>query len=186
MNTKLIQTLVTAGLLTLGAVAIAAQRGTAGTAASTSASAGSGASTSLARNDSNFLTKAAIGGMAEVELGKLAAQKASSDQVKKFAQHMVDDHTKANDELMKIASQKGATAPTDLDAEHKAAMTKLSALSGEKFDRAYIQNQKKDHIKMIDLFKNEARNGKDADLKNFAAKTLPTVQEHEAMAKNTK
>jgi putative membrane protein len=122
--------------------------------------------------------------MAEVELGKLAADKASSDEVKKFGQRMVDDHGKANDELKKLAENKNITLPTAPDAKHKATIDRLSKLSGEAFDRAYMQEMLKDHRKDVSEFRTESKSGKDADVKAWAAKTLPTLEEHLKLAQD--
>jgi putative membrane protein len=138
----------------------------------------------LSSMDRNFMTEAAAGGMAEVAMGRLALEHASSDAVKQYAQHMVDDHTKANEELMQLASTKGVTLPTGPDAKHQAMMTKMQAMSGAAFDREYVKNSGvKDHEKMEKLFQKESTGAKDADAKAFAAKTLPTVQEHLRMAR---
>lgn len=128
--------------------------------------------------DHKFVMMAAMGGMAEVEMGRLAAQKGASDEVRQFGQRMVDDHSKANEELMRVASSKGMTPPTALDAKHQAAMQKLSALSGEKFDKEYVKMMVGDHKKDVAEFQKEAGRGMDADIKAFAASTLPTLQEH--------
>jgi len=129
-----------------------------------------------------FVNHAATGGMAEVEMGKLAGAKASSPDVKKFAEQMVSDHTKANEELEKIATGKSLKVPTVLDAEHKAKLETLSKKTGAEFDKAYMQAQVSGHEKMQQLLSDEAKNSKDADLKTFAEKTLPTVKEHYQMA----
>ncbi|MDQ3919775.1 MAG: DUF4142 domain-containing protein, partial [Acidobacteriota bacterium] len=89
--------------------------------------------------DEKFAMAAAMGGLEEVELGRIAAQKGASDEVRQFGQRMVDDHTRANEELMRVASGKGWTPPAALDAKHQAEMQKLSAMSGEKFDKAYVK-----------------------------------------------
>lgn len=128
--------------------------------------------------DHKFAMEAAMGGMMEVELGRLAAQKGASDEVRQFGQRMVDDHSKANEELMRIGSSKGMTPPAMLDAKHRMEMQKLSALSGEKFDKEYVKMMVKDHKKDVAEFQKEAGRGMDADLKAFAASTLPTLQEH--------
>ncbi|HZT37688.1 MAG TPA: DUF4142 domain-containing protein [Bryobacteraceae bacterium] len=128
--------------------------------------------------DSKFVAEAAQGGMAEVELGRLAAQKAQSDDVKKFGQRMVDDHTKANDQLKQIAAQKDVTLPSDVGSRNRAAIDRLSKLSGADFDRAYMRLMVRDHRKDVSEFQKEANNGKDADVKNFASSTLPTLQDH--------
>lgn len=132
-----------------------------------------------------WVTKAAEGGMMEVELGKLAQQQASSEEVKKFGQRMVDDHTKANDELSKIASSKGITLPTSLSAKHQATKDRLSKLSGAAFDRAYMEDMVRDHRADVADFRKESTSGQDAEVKAFAAKTLPTLEEHLRMAEQT-
>jgi len=135
--------------------------------------------------DNRFITKAAEGGMAEVEMGQLAVQHASSEKVKAFGQRMIDDHSKANDELKKIASQKGVTLPSTIDAKSKAAIDRLSKLNGAEFDRAYMQEMVKDHHEDVAEFQKEAQSGDDADVKDFASKTVPTLQDHLKMAEET-
>ncbi|MFL6212146.1 MAG: DUF4142 domain-containing protein [Pyrinomonadaceae bacterium] len=136
-------------------------------------------------SDMKFMTTAAQGGMAEVALARYAVDHAASDSVKQYAQHMIDDHTKANDELMQVATTKGLTLPTAPDPKHQALMDKLMKLSGADFDREYIKNAGvKDHEKMEKLFMAESSKGQDADAKAFAAKTLPTVQMHLSMARD--
>jgi putative membrane protein len=135
--------------------------------------------------DQAFVTEAAKGGMAEVELGKLAAEKATNDDVKKFGQRMADDHSKANDELKSIASKKNITLPTDIDAKDKALRDRLMKLSGAAFDRAYMRAMVSDHVKDVSAFKRESQAGKDADVKAFAAKTLPTLEDHLTLARTT-
>jgi len=132
-----------------------------------------------------FVKKAAQGGMAEVELGKLAADKATNADVKKFGQRMVDDHGKANDELKSIASSKNITLPTDLTAKDKTLRDRLSKLSGEAFDRAYMQAMLSDHRMDVNEFKHESTSGKDSEVKEFAAKTLPTLEDHLKQAQST-
>lgn len=136
--------------------------------------------------DMRFAREAAIGGLAEVELGKLATQKASSDKVKQFGQKMVDDHSKANDELKSIAGKNGMTLPTALDGKHKSMIDKMSALSGDQFDQAYVKAMVKDHDKDVSEFQDESNNGNNPDLKNWAAKALPTLQEHDRMIREIK
>ncbi len=174
----------------IGLVLLVAAAGSAAQSASQPSStmgmgmkAGSGGS--MAAADTTFAHKAAIGGMAEVELGKLAQQKASNDQVKQFGSRMVDDHSKANDELKQIASSKGITLPADLDAKHKNKLAKMQKLSGAQFDRAYMDDMLTDHKEDVADFKKESTSGKDSDLKAFAAKTLPTLEDHLKMAQST-
>ncbi len=140
-------------------------------------------SSQLSAKDKAFVKKAAQGGLEEVELGKMVAEKAKSQDVKDYAQKMVDDHTKANDELKSLAQQKGLTLPTDMDAQGKAVKARLEKLSGEQLDRAYMQSMVKDHTKDVSEFKQESTMAKDSDVKSFAGKTLPTLQEHLKMAK---
>jgi len=128
--------------------------------------------------DMKFAMMAAMGGMEEVEMGKLAAEKGASDEVRQFGQRMVDDHTRANQELMQIASSKGMTLPAALDPKHQADMQKMSALSGEAFDKAYVKMMVKDHKKDVAEFQKESTRGADPELKGFATSTLPTLQEH--------
>jgi putative membrane protein len=132
----------------------------------------------LASADRKFVMEAAHGGMAEVELGKLAAEKGSSDAVKQFGKRMAEDHGKASDELKQLAQQKGVTLPTDLDAKHKQLRERLTKLTGAEFDRAYANEMVKDHKKDVADFKREASRAKDPDLKAWAGKTLPTLEDH--------
>jgi putative membrane protein len=132
----------------------------------------------LSNPDSTFATKAAQGGMAEVQLGQLATQNASDPDVKSFGQRMIDDHTKANDQLKQIAARKGLTLPSNLDAKDRATYDRLSKLHGAEFDRAYIADMVRDHRADIAEFEKEAKGGSDADLKNFASSTLPTLRTH--------
>ena len=134
--------------------------------------------------DHTFVTKAAEGGMAEVELGKLAQEKGSSEQVKNFGQRMVTDHSKANDELKTLAQNKNITLPTNLDAKDKALHDRLSKLSGAAFDRAYMRAMLTDHKKDVNEFRHESTSGQDADIKSFAAKTLPTLEDHLKLAQD--
>ena len=133
--------------------------------------------------DRDFLMDAAMGGLMEVELGQLAAQKGTSDAVKQFGQRMVDDHGKANTELMTLATSKGITLPTSIDDKHRAQVTKLSAMSGADFDRAYSKMMLKDHEKDVSEFEKQSMKGTDPDVKAFASKTLPTLQEHLTMVR---
>ena len=135
-------------------------------------------------DDRKFVQDAALGGMAEVELGKLAAQKAASDAVKQFGQKMVDDHTKANDQLKQVAGKENITIPDSLDSKHQSRIDKLSKLSGPDFDRAYIKDQVKDHKQDVSEFKTEADSGSDPNIKQFASNTLPILEQHLTMAKD--
>jgi len=134
--------------------------------------------TAAGESANDFIEEAARGGMAEVELGQLASQKASSPKVKSFAAQMVADHSKANEQLKMLASNKHITVPTDLAAEHKSKRDELSGLSGEAFDRAYVDAMVDDHKKDVDEFKKQSTSNEDADVRAFAKKTLPTLQQH--------
>ena len=134
--------------------------------------------------DQAFIKKAAVGGLAEVQLGKLAVEHAASPDVKQFGQRMVGDHDKANRELMAMAEQKGSAVPTALDRKHRQTADRLGKLHGAAFDRAYIQEMVKDHEQDVRLFRTEAQQGTDPELKRWAATTLPTLEEHLTMARN--
>jgi putative membrane protein len=128
--------------------------------------------------DENFAKKAAQGGMAEVKLGQLAEQKGSSPEVKNFGRRMVQDHSKANNELKDVTSKENIPLPNEMDKSDQATYDRLSKLSGDAFDRAYARDMVKDHSKDVSEFQKEAKNGKDESIKNFAAQTLPTLQNH--------
>ena len=142
-----------------------------------SANAPNAAKTNMTGDDA-FMMKAAQGGMAEVELGRLAAEKAQSAEVKKFANTMVEDHSNANTELKSLATKKGVTLPADVGSEHKATMEKLKALSGAEFDKAYVAAMVEDHKKDVAEFEKQATEAKDADVKAVVTKTLPTLKKH--------
>jgi putative membrane protein len=135
-------------------------------------------SSAKAISDTTFASKAAISGMAEVALGKMAASKGTDSKIKDFGKMMVMDHGKANAELMSIAKSKNIMLPAALDAEHQAKSDSLSKLTGRDFDKGYVQVMIEGHKKTLALMQTEASNGKDAELKAFAAKTAPIVQMH--------
>ena len=135
--------------------------------------------------DSAFVTKALEGGNAEVELGTLAEQRASNDKVKQFGRQMVTDHTKAEDELKGLASSKGMNVPSSMDTKSETAKTRLSRLSGAAFDRAYMEDMVSDHEHDVTAFRKEAEHGTDPDIKAFASKTLPILEEHLRKAQET-
>jgi putative membrane protein len=128
--------------------------------------------------DLAFMNSAAPGGMAEVELGKMAVEKAQNADVKAFAQKMVDDHSKAGEELGKLAEQKNVKLPTDVMPTHKELMDKLSKLSGAEFDKEYVKIMVEAHKKDVTAFENASKTAGDADVKEFATKTLPTLKMH--------
>jgi putative membrane protein len=137
----------------------------------------------LARKDVKFMREAAQGGMAEVELGKLAQSKASSEEVKQFATQMAQDHGKANDELKQIAEAKGISVPASSDRKHKREMKKLEKQSGADFDRRYMAAMVKDHEKDLKEFNDAAKNASDPDVKAFAEKTAQVISSHLEMAR---
>ena len=137
-----------------------------------------GASKMMKSADTHFAIEAAQGGMAEVKLGKLAADKAGSPDVKAFGQQMVDDHTKANDQLKSIAQAEGITLPGDVNQKQQAMYDRLSKLSGADFDRQYVKSMVMDHQEDVKDFHKEANTGKDPQIKSFAAQTLPVIQGH--------
>jgi putative membrane protein len=141
------------------------------------------ATTGMSSQERNFMRDAAMGGLMEVELGRMATEKGASDAVKQFGQKMVDDHTRVNAELTQLAASKGMSVPTELGAKHRADVTSLSNLSGAEFDKAYAKLMVSSHKKKVSAFEKQSKGGADAELKAFAAKTLPGVQEHLQMAR---
>ena len=133
--------------------------------------------------DLSFLNAAAAGNMAEVELGKLAIEKAESANVKHFAQKMMDDHSKALEELKQVASLKKVTPPPDIMPTQKELKDKLSKLSGAEFDKEYVKSMVEVHEKDVTAFEAASKTAADADVKAFAVKTLPTLKMHFEMIK---
>lgn len=129
----------------------------------------------------SFVNKAAQDGMTEVTLGKLAASKAQSPDVKKFGDRMVQDHGKANTELQALAKAKGLQVPSKLDAEHQSMVDMLSSKTGADFDSSYAQHMSTDHSEAIKLFESTSHMS-DSDVAAFAKKTLPTLREHKRLA----
>ena len=135
-------------------------------------------------DDTEFAVSAADGGMLEVQLGQLALTKATSPKVKEFAQHMVDDHSKANEELKNLAQTKNITLPTTLSEENQKDYEKLAEKSGGEFDKAYCEFMVKDHKYDLDKFKKAAEKAEDADLKSWAAGKVPVLEQHLSMAED--
>ncbi len=135
-------------------------------------------------DDMSFVRKAAVAGMTEVQASKLALEKSTDASVKSFAQHMVDDHTKAGDALKTAAMQEGLSVPSDLDAQHKQVVDKLQGLSGADFDKAYKSQMLQDHKEAVALFQGEAKESSQSAVDKFAADTLPTLQSHLKMAQD--
>ncbi|MBX8533025.1 DUF4142 domain-containing protein [Pseudomonas cichorii] len=140
--------------------------------------------TALAAQDSDdFVEDASAKGIAEVEAGRLAQEKGSSGDVKSFADKMVKDHTAANNKLKALAESKNLEVSSDAQMMDKAKSMILELRSAKSFDQAYANNQVKAHEEAIALFEEEAANGEDAELKAFAADTLPKLKEHLVHAK---
>ncbi len=137
-------------------------------------------------DDAKFATEAAAGGMAEVELAKLAETKATNPKVKEFASMMVKDHSKVNEELMSIAKTKNITLPTTVDSDAQKLMEDLQKKSGTDFDKAYVDAMVDDHDKDVKKFEDASTDLKDAELKSFAVKTLPTLKMHQSAIKAIK
>tara|TARA_B100001105_G_C22292494_1_gene400184 strand:+ start:237 stop:842 length:606 start_codon:yes stop_codon:yes gene_type:complete len=139
----------------------------------------------MPRTDANFMKQAAENGHAEVEASKMALQKASNPEVKKFAQQMIDDHTKVGQELMQLASTKGVELPTEPSLVQKGkAKAMLDTAEGEKFDQRYVASMGVDaHEDTLKLFRKAAKDAKDPDVKAWAAKTVPALEHHLQMAK---
>jgi putative membrane protein len=138
----------------------------------------------VSSKDKKFMMDAAMGGMEEVEMGRLAASNATDADVKAFGQRMVDDHTKANDQLKQVAQTKGVTLPTDMSKSQHSDMDKLSKMTGANFDHAYVKMMVKDHKKDVADFSKESKSGSDSDVKSFASTTLPTLQDHLKMVQD--
>lgn len=153
-----------------------------GAVAAALAMAGGAHAAKMGSMDRTFATKAAQGGMAEVQAGRIALQRGIDGGVRTFAQRMVDDHSRANRALQRIAMQQGIILPAHTDAAHQMALARLSSISGPQFDKVYIKGQVKDHVATVALFKREAAYGRNAALRQFAAKTLPTLQSHTRMS----
>jgi putative membrane protein len=134
--------------------------------------------------DHLFAQLAAGGGLAGVDLGKLAAGKAVDPGVKRFAQRMADDHDKSNGKLKSIAQKSNIPLPTNIDAEHGKARADLNKLNGQQFDRAYLAYQMVEHQKTAQLLAWEIGQGEDADLQRFASENLPIVLEHLRVARD--
>jgi putative membrane protein len=188
MRVSILAMIVMAGLVCSCSTATNDNATTANTNATTNANAV--AQTTPARgvppkhDDNEFVSEAAMDGMAEVELGRLAAQKAKSPDVKKFAQRMVADHAKAIVELKQLASNKGITLPAEPNAEQKAEKDRLSKLSGAEFDSEYMSMMSAAHDKAVAAFEDESQHGSTPDVKAWATKILPTLKEHQSMAKD--
>jgi len=153
------------------------------TATATTTGVTGGGMSAMSPEDKEFVSKAGMGGLYEVLAGNLALQKAQHADVKAFAQKMVTDHGMGNTELAQLATAKGLALPTELGGEHKSAYEHLQSLSGAEFDKAYMQHMVPDHEKTVADFDKASTTATDADVKGWAGKTLPTLQEHLRLSK---
>jgi len=144
-----------------------------------------GSDTKLSEQDKEFIKDAASGGMMEVELGKIAAQRGSSEQVKEFGRRMQEDHGKANKELTQIAKNKAVDVPKELERKHKSTVERLSKLSGNEFDREYMKVMLDAHKEDLKKFESEADKGQDPQVKEFAKKHVPILKKHLELAEKT-
>ena len=129
-------------------------------------------------SDSLFAAAAADGGMAEMMMAEMGAKKATNPELKKFSEHMVESHSKVASQLKELASKKGFTLPTTTSVGHQFCAQSLAGLSGEEFDHAYSHAQLTAHMAAVATFKAEAERGQDPDVKAWAEKTLPAIEEH--------
>jgi putative membrane protein len=136
----------------------------------------------LAAIDQKFIEEAATTNLAQIKLGQLAVRRGTAAKVRELGQKMIDDHTKANDQLNKIATRTGIALPTEVTPEQKADYDRLSALSGDAFDQAYMDLVKTDQQQAISLFQDEAQSGVDPELKTLAKNTLPALRQHHQLA----
>jgi putative membrane protein len=137
----------------------------------------------MSAQDQEFVRKAAMGGMFEVEAGQMAARQANAQNVKDFGNRMVRDHTTVNEELKQWARTNNMTLPTAMGDEHRQHIQKLQSARGRDFDRQYMMLMVEDHQKDVDLFERQSNSGSHNELKSFAAKHLPTLREHLRMAR---
>jgi putative membrane protein len=135
--------------------------------------------------EKSFIKDAASGGDMEVELGKVAQQNASSQAVKDFGKKMETDHSKAGEELKAIAQKNNVQLPAQLERKHKSKVEKLSKLTGDEFDKKYMQEMVADHKMDVAKFKKASKHVKDPELKQFVDNTLPTLEQHLELAKET-
>jgi putative membrane protein len=163
------------------------QEGSPGASAGATSKEASGVSAGkITDRDQGMMKQMAESHLGEISLGKLAQEKAQSDEVKSFAKKMVDDHTKALDSLKQLAESKGVTLPTEPDKQQMAMQKKLEGLSAQKFDRQYIQQARdRAHRETHKLLQRAASRAEDTDLKNYASTTLGAVETHMQMAKET-
>ncbi|MCA1567940.1 MAG: DUF4142 domain-containing protein [Acidobacteria bacterium] len=123
--------------------------------------------------DHKFVMDAAMGNMAEIRMGQMAKERATNPEVKNFAQMMIDHHTMANNDLMRMAQMKGMTLPTDVGPHHRAVMDGMSKLSGMEFDMAYVKHQMADHALAVDMYAMHAKSSKDGEVRRMPKRRSP-------------
>jgi putative membrane protein len=143
-------------------------------------------SSKLTVKDKQFIELAASQGLAEVKMARLALDKAQSNEVRQFAQQMVEDHTRANDKLKSIAQRYSMPVPTTMDSEDQATYEKLAMMTGKEFDKQYAKIQKKGHDRVISEFEKASNDLDNPTLREFAQTTLPTIKMHDEQAKTLK
>jgi putative membrane protein len=153
------------------------------TASATTTGSTGGTGSAMAPDDKEFVIKAGHGSMSEVALGEIARQRASNPDVKAFGNRMVQDHSKGLEELKELATVKGLALATDPTDEQQKMGEHLSTLSGSAFDKEYMKHMVDDHTKDVAEFDKASREAQDTDLKTWAGKTLPTLQDHLRQAK---
>jgi putative membrane protein len=148
---------------------------------------GVNAITGAAPSTQDFVKEAAISDMFEIEAGKLAQQK-GSPEIRAFASRMIEDHSKTTAAIKNMVKNGDVKAelPSALDSSHQAKLDKLKTLSGEEFNKNYDESQRAGHKDAVSLFQRYANGGENPKLKDFAGKTLPTIQDHQKMAQNLK
>lgn len=160
------------------AAATTTTTGADGSMTTTTAPAGADAAAMAAMAPQEFVNNAASGGLFEVQSSELALERSQTPAVQEFAQMMINDHTKANEELKTIAEGKGLTVPTEIAGPPAQHMEAVQAAEGDNFDQVYMQHQAQAHQETIAMFQAQAQNGEDPDLQAFAEKTLPTLNAH--------
>jgi putative membrane protein len=143
---------------------------------------GGSPSTTLADGDNNYFKTISLSNMTEIDSSKLALTQSQNADVKQFAQHMIDDHTNAANQVAALAAQKGVVLPTQLDSMHQSLIDDLTSKSGSDFDKAYIDLQVKAHNQTIAADQSEANNGLDPQVKQLANSLLDTLKMHLSMA----
>jgi putative membrane protein len=143
-----------------------------------------GAPRGSTHGDQDFMVSACNANLAEIEAGRLAESKATSADVKKFAQQMVEDHSLANGELTSLAEKMTFRLPTRPDDAHQRELAKLAGTSGAEFDRKYMEMMVSDHQKAVSLFEKHSKDAKNDEVRTWAEKTLPTLRHHLTMARD--